>query len=254
MKTMLHECGHLFGLRHCSTSYCLMRGACGDSECAEMQPTQPNYLHLCPECFQKLQWNVGFDVTRRCRNLLEIYQEYKGHKLFAQDCAFLRKQLRDLEEPANALPYVTCRSTGGRAARSSSAPPPLEQNLAHGTSSRAATRTLLRHASARRDSSRSKLQQTSSICRGATHRASPRHASLASTDTEKEGAKGQPQAAPALRGNGTRSNIACGSEASQGGAAGSRSRVREMPRRRGPFNHASLHQCVGSYCDQIFVC
>jgi len=254
MKTMLHESGHLFGLKHCSTSYCLMRGCICDSECAESQQTQPNHLHLCPECFQKLQWNVGFDVTRRCRNLLAIYQEYEGHELFARDCDFLRKQLQDLEAPANALPYGTCRSIGGRAARSSSAPPPLELALAHGTSSHAATRTQRRHANARRDSPRSKLQRTSSINRGATLRNSPRQASLAARDTEKEVGKGQPQVRPDSRSNGIRSTVSCGSEASQGGVAGSRSQPRLMARRRGPFRHASLPQCVGPYSEQIFVC
>ena len=31
-------------------------------------------MHLCPVCLRKLQHNIGFDVVKRYRNLLDFYK------------------------------------------------------------------------------------------------------------------------------------------------------------------------------------
>lgn len=101
MKTMLHEIGHMFGLKHCTWYNCLMRGSNGAGV-----EHQPNFLHLCPVCLRKLHWSVGFDIPQRYRGLLELYQEFEECDAFARDCAFLRQRLaavEDLPEGATAM-------------------------------------------------------------------------------------------------------------------------------------------------------
>lgn len=94
LKTMLHEIGHMFGMKHCTFYNCLMRGSNGESV-----EHQTNYLHLCPVCLRKLHWCIGFDIRDRYASLLEVYQEYgKVHELFERDCTFLQNRLAALEE------------------------------------------------------------------------------------------------------------------------------------------------------------
>lgn len=62
-RTLAHEMGHLFGLRHCVFFRCLMNGANRIEE-ADSQP-----LRLCPVCLRKLQRVAGFDVAERERRL-----------------------------------------------------------------------------------------------------------------------------------------------------------------------------------------
>jgi len=66
LKTMAHELGHLFGLRHCVYFRCLMNGANHLGE-ADSQP-----LKLCPVCLRKLQRVAGFDAGKRERRLEEL--------------------------------------------------------------------------------------------------------------------------------------------------------------------------------------
>merc|ERR1719171_2835453 len=60
LKTLLHEIGHMFGLKHCTWYNCLMRGNNGEGV-----EHQLNYLHLCPVCLRKLHWCIGFDIRNR---------------------------------------------------------------------------------------------------------------------------------------------------------------------------------------------
>lgn len=93
LKTLLHEIGHMFGLKHCTWYNCLMRGSNG-----EQVEHQRNHLHLCPVCLRKLHWNIGFDIRDRYTGLLGIYQAYAGaHEDFAKECAFLHERVAKLE-------------------------------------------------------------------------------------------------------------------------------------------------------------
>jgi len=93
LKTLLHEVGHMFGLKHCTWYNCLMRGNNGEGV-----EHQLNYLHLCPVCLRKLHWNIGFDIPTRYARLLNIFQEYETtHPDFTRDCAFLQQRLKELE-------------------------------------------------------------------------------------------------------------------------------------------------------------
>ena len=63
---MVHEIGHMFGLRHCIYYECTMNGSNGSFE--------DNYVadrYLCPVCLCKLKLNAKFDCKERYVKLLE---------------------------------------------------------------------------------------------------------------------------------------------------------------------------------------
>ncbi|XP_072795574.1 archaemetzincin-2 isoform X2 [Vicugna pacos] len=63
-KTLTHEIGHIFGLRHCQWLACLMQGS-NHLEEADRRP-----LNLCPICLRKLQSAVGFSIEERYKALV----------------------------------------------------------------------------------------------------------------------------------------------------------------------------------------
>ena len=69
MKTVAHEIGHIFHLKHCQKYACLMNGSNSLPE-ADTKP-----LWLCPECLQKFTWHLGYDVTERFQALRKFYVE-----------------------------------------------------------------------------------------------------------------------------------------------------------------------------------
>uniref|UniRef100_A0A2K5M8I3 Archaemetzincin-2 n=1 Tax=Cercocebus atys TaxID=9531 RepID=A0A2K5M8I3_CERAT len=63
-KTLTHEIGHIFGLRHCQWLACLMQGS-NHLEEADRRP-----LNLCPICLRKLQCAIGFSIVERYKALV----------------------------------------------------------------------------------------------------------------------------------------------------------------------------------------
>uniref|UniRef100_A0A8D2CU66 Archaemetzincin-2 n=1 Tax=Sciurus vulgaris TaxID=55149 RepID=A0A8D2CU66_SCIVU len=63
-KTLTHEIGHIFGLRHCQWLTCLMQGS-NHLEEADLRP-----LNLCPICLRKLQCAIGFNIAERYKALV----------------------------------------------------------------------------------------------------------------------------------------------------------------------------------------
>jgi len=103
MKTLLHEIGHMFGMKHCTWYNCLMRGSNGEGV-----EHQINHLYLCPACLRKLHWCIGFDIRERYAGLLEIYQEYGDvHQLFEQDCVFMRSRLEKLQSLPDGITMIS---------------------------------------------------------------------------------------------------------------------------------------------------
>jgi len=101
-KTLLHELGHMFGLKHCTWYNCLMRGSNG-----EEVEHQLNYLHLCPVCLRKLHWNIGFDIRERYTRLLALYHQLEeSSPFFAADCVFLKQRLAVLEQSEPGATYI----------------------------------------------------------------------------------------------------------------------------------------------------
>ncbi|KAI5929089.1 Archaemetzincin-2 [Manis javanica] len=68
-KTLTHEIGHIFGLRHCQWLSCLMQGS-NHLEEADRRP-----LNLCPICLRKLQCAVGFNIIERYEALVRWVDE-----------------------------------------------------------------------------------------------------------------------------------------------------------------------------------
>ncbi|XP_004693413.1 PREDICTED: archaemetzincin-2 [Condylura cristata] len=68
-KTLTHEIGHIFGLRHCQWLACLMQGS-NHLEEADLRP-----LDLCPICLRKLQCALGFSIRERYEALVRWMEE-----------------------------------------------------------------------------------------------------------------------------------------------------------------------------------
>ncbi|MBN1257379.1 MAG: hypothetical protein JXA52_06700 [Planctomycetes bacterium] len=62
-KLVVHEICHNLGLSHCAAHSCRMNGTMGLGDLERAPVT------LCGSCLKKLQWNIGFDNTRRYRAL-----------------------------------------------------------------------------------------------------------------------------------------------------------------------------------------
>ena len=71
-KVMVHEIGHMFGLRHCIYFNCVMNG----SNNLEENDRKP--IFMCPVCIRKLQHNIKFEMVDRYRALADICYEFGG--------------------------------------------------------------------------------------------------------------------------------------------------------------------------------
>jgi archaemetzincin len=70
IKTSAHEIGHMFTLQHCTHAVCVMNGTNSLFESDE----RPN--RLCSDCLRKLQWNLGFNVIPRAKELALFFKEH----------------------------------------------------------------------------------------------------------------------------------------------------------------------------------
>jgi archaemetzincin len=62
-KTLAHETGHVFSLRHCPYYECVM------NSCATLDELDRAPGWLCPICLRKLHWNLDFSLVERYRRL-----------------------------------------------------------------------------------------------------------------------------------------------------------------------------------------
>ena len=93
LQVMVHETGHMFGVKHCVYFRCVMNG----TNSLEESDDQP--IHLCPACLRKFQHHLGFEVHTRYFQLLEFYDDH--HLTF--EAMWLRKRLAII---FNSLPVA----------------------------------------------------------------------------------------------------------------------------------------------------
>lgn len=86
VRTMTHEIGHMFTMRHCVAYRCNMNGSNSLYE-SDRQP-----MHLCPVCAQKLLDATGFNPARRHGELGRLY-ELHG---LTEEAGWTRQRLRSL--------------------------------------------------------------------------------------------------------------------------------------------------------------
>ena len=65
--TLIHEIGHLLGLKHCTYYDCIIRGCNHSGEIFNK--------FYCPVCMCKLYWNLKFDIINYWNGLLALYEK-----------------------------------------------------------------------------------------------------------------------------------------------------------------------------------
>lgn len=70
IKTVSHEIGHIFTMKHCIHATCLMNGTNSLHE----TDSRPN--RLCSECFAKLHWNLKWKPSERQSALSAFFREH----------------------------------------------------------------------------------------------------------------------------------------------------------------------------------
>ncbi|XP_017273750.1 archaemetzincin-2 isoform X2 [Kryptolebias marmoratus] len=68
-KTMTHEIGHMFGMKHCQWMNCIMQGS------NHLEESDRRPLDFCPICLHKLHVSVGFQIAERYKALLHWMEE-----------------------------------------------------------------------------------------------------------------------------------------------------------------------------------
>ncbi|XP_070707779.1 archaemetzincin-2 [Pempheris klunzingeri] len=68
-KTMTHEIGHMFGIKHCQWLNCVMQGS------NHLEESDHRPLDFCPICLRKLQVAVGFKIAERYKALLRWMED-----------------------------------------------------------------------------------------------------------------------------------------------------------------------------------
>lgn len=67
-KVLIHEMGHMFGIKHCIHYECIMNGSNHLAE-SDRKP-----FHLCPVCLRKMHWGLRSSPKARYEKLATFYQ------------------------------------------------------------------------------------------------------------------------------------------------------------------------------------
>jgi len=70
---MVHEIGHMFGLKHCIFYDCVMNGS------NHLEESKKRTFHECPVCLRKLQSAVGFNIVERYKALWKTCESLSDH-------------------------------------------------------------------------------------------------------------------------------------------------------------------------------
>lgn len=69
-KTMCHEIGHMFGLKHCIFFKCIMNGS------NHLDESDSRPIFLCPVCLRKLHFTCKFDIIERYQKMEAFWAEH----------------------------------------------------------------------------------------------------------------------------------------------------------------------------------
>ncbi|XP_061160559.1 arylsulfatase G-like isoform X1 [Syngnathus typhle] len=125
-KTMTHEIGHMFGMRHCQWLSCVMQGS------NHLEESDRRPLELCPICLRKLQTSAGFNIAERYEALLHWMEEeprspttvtsfpkpteaFHTAKLWLKKCQDILSVTKRLHHkmPAGVTPLLFCAMLAG---------------------------------------------------------------------------------------------------------------------------------------------
>jgi len=87
MKVVTHETGHIFGITHCVKYNCLMNGS------NSLQESDRRTMFLCPDCLEKLAWNIGFEKLPRYHAML-AFLEREG---LTSEAHWMRRRIAQLQ-------------------------------------------------------------------------------------------------------------------------------------------------------------
>jgi archaemetzincin len=88
-KVLVHETAHMFSLAHCIFFRCVLNGS------NHLQESDSRPLSLCPVCFRKLQFSIGFDVLDRYDRLFNFYRKVG----FDQEARWVAGRLKRIAGP-----------------------------------------------------------------------------------------------------------------------------------------------------------
>nr|XP_019938612.1 PREDICTED: archaemetzincin-2 [Paralichthys olivaceus] len=95
-KTMTHEIGHMFGIRHCQWLSCVMQGS------NHLEESDRRPLDFCPICLRKLQVSVGFKIAERYKALLH-WMEEDQRSIYRPDEASASQSALSCSKPTEAF-------------------------------------------------------------------------------------------------------------------------------------------------------
>lgn len=81
-KTMTHEIGHMFGIRHCQWLNCVLQGS------NHLEESDRRPLDFCPVCLRKLQVAIGFKIADRYKALLHWIEDGQHEMPKTESAAF----------------------------------------------------------------------------------------------------------------------------------------------------------------------
>jgi archaemetzincin len=88
-KVMLHEIGHLFGLKHCIYFNCKLNGS------NHFEESAGHPFFLCPVCLRKIQWSLNFNIVDRYKTLLSTFKEINDD-LYKEEIKWLENRLNKI--------------------------------------------------------------------------------------------------------------------------------------------------------------
>jgi archaemetzincin len=93
-STMVHEMGHIFGIKHCTYFNCTMNGT-NSSEESQSNPS----FDFCSICIRKLHSSLKFDIKTRLKNLsLELPKIFSDTVDITKDIDFFNKRLASIND------------------------------------------------------------------------------------------------------------------------------------------------------------